>query len=116
MILHGAKYPTCAVAGVLIGQKDQILEAIPLVHSLLLPTPMIQIALNQVEIYATKKGLKMVGVYFGNEANVDVLIHSGVELIANQIQQKVGGEAVIVRVFVMDGSWILLPWIRNVMD
>ncbi len=101
MLLHGAKYPTLAIGGILIGSKNdrKVTDAIPLVHSLLLPTPPIQAALEQIEIYCKSKGLVILGLYVGNEANVDTSIHPAIELFANQVESNLGGGALIVRVF-----------------
>jgi hypothetical protein len=104
IMLHGAKYPSEAVSGVLLGSKQErkITRAVPLVHSILLPSPPVQIALEQIEVYAKQKKLEIVGLYFGNQVNVDVLIHPATELIANKIEENVGGGSVIVRVFLID--------------
>lgn len=58
MILHAAKYPHCAVNGILLSSKDSasgkkttIVDAMPLFHQCLNVTPMAEIALIQVNIY-----------------------------------------------------------------
>lgn len=56
MILHAAKYPHCAVNGILLSPKDStagklktpITDAMPLFHQCLNVTPMAEIALIQV--------------------------------------------------------------------
>lgn len=57
MILHAAKYPHCAVNGVLLskakgsagsGNSVEIVDAIPLFHQCLYVSPMAEIALIQV--------------------------------------------------------------------
>lgn len=54
MILHAAKYPHCAVNGILLSSnagKDksvQIVDAVPLFHQCLHVSPMAEIALVQV--------------------------------------------------------------------
>jgi ER membrane protein complex subunit 8/9 len=100
IILHGAKYPTEAVAGILLGSKKdrKIVDSVPLVHSLLLPTPLVQIAIEQVELYSKSQGLDILGLYFGNEANVNILVHPATELIGNQIEERLGGGSVMIRV------------------
>jgi hypothetical protein len=100
MILHAAKYPSLAVGGLLIGSKSErkVLEAIPIVHSQFLPTPLVQVAIEQVEIYSKRKGMQIIGVYFANEANVDVLIPSSIEAICNEIDTSIGGGSIIIRV------------------
>lgn len=57
IIFHAAKYPHCAVNGILLTEKDTeeneskglpIVDAIPLFHQCLHVTPMAEIALTQV--------------------------------------------------------------------
>ena len=56
MIFHAAKYPHCAVNGVLLADKESsvskkglhIVDAIPLFHQCLYVSPMVEIALIQV--------------------------------------------------------------------
>lgn len=52
IILHAAKYPHCAVNGVLLATKgdtsNTIIDAVPLFHQCLHVSPMAEIALLQV--------------------------------------------------------------------
>lgn len=54
MILHAAKYPHCAINGILLGRwnKDTeelvLMDAVPLFHICLQVSPMAEIALTQV--------------------------------------------------------------------
>lgn len=53
IILHAAKYPYCAVNGILLGSKTDssnisVVDAVPLFHQCLHVTPMSEIALVQV--------------------------------------------------------------------
>ncbi|ELT87052.1 hypothetical protein CAPTEDRAFT_111303 [Capitella teleta] len=56
MVLHAAKYPHCAVNGVLLAEKRQsgemktidLIDAIPLFHLSLSLAPMMEVALIQV--------------------------------------------------------------------
>lgn len=54
MILHAAKYPHCAINGLLLGRlnkdKDELVvtDAVPLFHVCLHVSPMAEIALTQV--------------------------------------------------------------------
>lgn len=59
MILHSAKYPHCAINGVLLAVDDKnnekpksitFVDAIPLFHLCLHITPMAEIALSQVYV------------------------------------------------------------------
>lgn len=58
MIFHAAKYPHCAVNGILLADKESsrgktlnIVDAIPLFHQCLHVTPMAEVALTQVIVY-----------------------------------------------------------------
>ena len=64
MMLHAAKYPHCAINGVLLAEEQKskedkkgrglfICDAIPLFHHCLHVTPMAEVALTQVCNYAT---------------------------------------------------------------
>ena len=72
LVLHAAKYPHAAVNGVLLIQKSghqyMIEEAVPLLHSNLTLSPMLEAALPQVEAYCRKKNLSLSGYYHVNES------------------------------------------------
>ena len=72
IILHAAKYPHCAVNGVLLakspakGQKVvklSLIDAIPLFHQNLGLTPMIEVALTQIEAHASGVGMTIAGKF-----------------------------------------------------
>ena len=72
IILHAAKYPHCAVNGVLLakspakGQKIaklSLIDAIPLFHQNLGLTPMIEVALTQIEAHASGVGMTIAGKF-----------------------------------------------------
>lgn len=74
MILHAAKYPHLAVNGVLLGKPTtaqakqfEIVDAIPLFHQCLYVTPMVEVALTQIETFAETEGLQIVGYYAAAE-------------------------------------------------
>lgn len=54
MILHAAKYPHCAINGVLLAKSSaknkeiEFVDAVPLFHLALNLTPMAEVALTQV--------------------------------------------------------------------
>jgi len=80
--LHLAKYPHCAVNGLLLGcqrrwKQDKIIEivdAIPLFHQCLHLTPMLEIALTHVDSHCETNQLFMAGYYEASEN-----LHSSVE-------------------------------------
>jgi len=56
VLLHAAKYPSCTVCGVLLGQtgsagKAIVEAAIPLFHLSMLLSPCVETALNQVSAH-----------------------------------------------------------------
>jgi len=82
MILHAAKYPHCAVNGVLLGNgKDNastgqksaihIEDVFPLFHECLNISPMAEVALIQIEALANKLGLQIAGYYVACEQFYD---------------------------------------------
>lgn len=87
MALHAAKYPHCAVNGVLLSSKAQIkglstsaspkmlvVDAIPLSHQTRGLSPMLEMGLALTESLAEQEGLVVVGVYHVNELFHDVIM------------------------------------------
>lgn len=91
IILHALKYPTTGVNGILIGEEKSsgpalagsdspdtsvhVFDCIPVSHSFITLTPLLELALAQVEAYtSTKTGskLRIVGYYQCNEQMNDV--------------------------------------------
>ncbi|KAI9284424.1 hypothetical protein BC943DRAFT_325626 [Umbelopsis sp. AD052] len=75
-LLHAAKFPSSEVCGVLLAEASDsetvnITQAVPLFHHWTTLTPMLEVALQQVDLYATKKKLEIVGWYVANENNTD---------------------------------------------
>lgn len=74
IILHAAKYPHCAVNGVLLAESTKIddpsrvkelniVDSIPLFHQCLHVTPMAEVALTQIDAVAQNSGLIIAGYY-----------------------------------------------------
>nr|XP_039248003.1 ER membrane protein complex subunit 8/9 homolog [Styela clava] len=69
--LHAAKYPHCGVNGVLLACKHSFTEskilnfvdAVPLFHQALQLTPMLEIALMNIDSYCSSHGLYIAGYY-----------------------------------------------------
>ncbi|GBG87698.1 hypothetical protein CBR_g45852, partial [Chara braunii] len=89
LVLHAFKYQSLAVNGVLIGRlrnagdggesadpkgnREVVVEdAVPLFHGQLALLPMLELALMQIESYASTENLSIVGYYHGNERYDDV--------------------------------------------
>ncbi|VDD74915.1 unnamed protein product [Mesocestoides corti] len=67
MIVHASKYPHAAVNGILLGEGGgngvlTIHECIPLFHGCLTLTPMLEVALYQIEAYSDTKNLKILKI------------------------------------------------------
>ncbi|CAG9859526.1 unnamed protein product [Phyllotreta striolata] len=73
MILHAIKYPHCTVNGVLLAKPSnsnnevEFVDCIPLFHVCVNLTPMAEIALMQIDEYASKKNLVIGGYYVAPE-------------------------------------------------
>ncbi|KAG5863619.1 hypothetical protein JTB14_026801 [Gonioctena quinquepunctata] len=75
MVLHAAKYPHCSVNGVLLSKTSplnnnkeiEFVDVIPLFHVCLNLTPMAEIALMQIDEYASRRGLTIAGYYVAPE-------------------------------------------------
>lgn len=69
MILHAAKYPHCAVNGLLLSNTKtssnnvEIVDVMPLFHQCLNVSPMAEIALIQTEAFASSNDLQIAGYY-----------------------------------------------------
>ncbi|KAI8085160.1 uncharacterized protein BX664DRAFT_338665 [Halteromyces radiatus] len=92
-LLHAAKYPANQVCGLLLGkvEKDSITHvttALPLFHHWTTLTPMLDMALQQAELYAKKKQLQIIGWYQANERVDDVSLHDNAIKVADAIRQR----------------------------
>ncbi|KAH9508890.1 ER membrane protein complex subunit 8 [Bulinus truncatus] len=94
LLLHAAKYPHAAVNGILLAEdtrgKDsskglKYVDCVPLFHVSLGLSPMLEIALLQIDVYAKSKGLVIAGYYQANENYNDNEINH----IASTIGKKV---------------------------
>ena len=111
MILHAAKYPHCAVNGVLIASKRRvknignssdssssntkmlvITDAVPLFHQNLGLAPMTEVALAQVDSTAALNGRTIVGFYHANEHFEDVSVDVFSQRIADKIANSSSDE------------------------
>lgn len=103
MVLHAAKYPHCAVNGLLLASaKDssnniEIIDVMPLFHQNLHLTPMAEIALVQTEALAAANDLQIAGYYAACELFQDNTIDKapGVR-IADKIAENNPNAAFIV--------------------
>lgn len=105
IIMHCAKYPHCAVNGVLLAVEDKntdkpksitYVDAIPLFHLCLHVTPMAEIALSQVEQWAESNGLIIAGYYLANENINDTSYDRPAHKIADKISEKCKASCLVV--------------------
>ncbi|CAI2733521.1 unnamed protein product [Schistosoma spindalis] len=72
MVLHAAKHPESSVNGILLSDQNHdsqiiITDYIPLFHSVINLTPMLETALYHVDSYCAAKGLQICGYFQANE-------------------------------------------------
>lgn len=106
IILHAAKYPHCAINGLLLAKQKskndtksselRIEDAIPLFHICLHVSPMAEIALTTVDQYATSKGLVIAGYYLANETINDLSTDKPAHRIADKIVENYGSGLLVV--------------------
>nr|XP_019570013.1 PREDICTED: ER membrane protein complex subunit 9 isoform X3 [Rhinolophus sinicus] len=74
MCLHAARYPHAAVNGLLLapapasGECLCLTDCVPLFHSHLALSVMLEVALNQVDVWGAQAGLVVAGYYHANAA------------------------------------------------
>ncbi|ORX46813.1 UPF0172-domain-containing protein [Hesseltinella vesiculosa] len=92
-LLHAAKYPSSSVCGLLLGKIENntvhsIEAAVPLFHHWTTLTPMLESALQQVELFAAKQGQQIVGLYQGNQRADDTVLPDHTVKLANAIRDR----------------------------
>jgi len=115
MILHAAKYPHCATNGLLLAQaqKDSrkcltLTDCIPLFHQSEGLTPMLEVALGQIEARCERAGLVVAGYYHANRSLKDNSVDVFSQKIADKVAENTlssshkkgtgGGSAVLVTI------------------
>ncbi|KAI7847550.1 hypothetical protein BDC45DRAFT_491643 [Circinella umbellata] len=98
-LLHAAKYPDALVCGLLLGEVNNngsinVKTGLSLFHHWTSMTPMLEVALQKAELYASKKKLKIVGWYQANAGLKDTTLHENVVRVADVIRRN-SGEAVV---------------------
>ncbi|OAD46984.1 ER membrane protein complex subunit 8/9 like protein, partial [Eufriesea mexicana] len=106
IILHAAKYPHCAINGLLLakqGNKNdgksvelRIEDVIPLFHICLHVSPMAEVALTMIDQYAISKGLVLAGYYLANENINDLSTDKPAHKIADKIAENCGCTLLVV--------------------
>lgn len=106
IILHAAKYPHCAINGLLLVKPKndadgklselQVVDAVPLFHISLHVSPMAEVALTLVDQLATHHGLVIGGYYLANENLNDLSTDRPAHKIADKIAENYGNALLAV--------------------
>ncbi|KAG0203188.1 hypothetical protein BGX28_004455 [Mortierella sp. GBA30] len=87
-LLHAAKYPTTAVNGVFLADSsNNVVDAVPFFHFWSTLTPMLEVAMAQVDLHCKANGLRIIGYYEANERLDDEALSLVGQKIASQILQ-----------------------------
>ncbi|KAG0244603.1 hypothetical protein B0O80DRAFT_453931 [Mortierella sp. GBAus27b] len=97
-LLHAAKHPTTAVNGVFLADKStgHVVDAVPLFHFWNTLTPMLEVAMSQVDLHCQAHGLRIAGYYEANERLNDEALSVVGQRIASQILQTNSGAFAVV--------------------
>nr|BAN20869.1 conserved hypothetical protein [Riptortus pedestris] len=107
IILHAAKYPHCAVNGLLLTETSKskdpkknkslvISDVVPLFHLCLHLSPMAEVALTQVDTVGSLKGFTIAGYYTANETLDDMSIDKPATRIADKIAESFNSACLVV--------------------
>ncbi|RIA98120.1 hypothetical protein C1645_176215 [Glomus cerebriforme] len=106
IILHACKHSSRTVNGVLLAQqvsdndnttnKIIIVDAVPLFHHWNTLTPMLEVGLQQIEIYANRKKLNVVGYYHANERVDDNKLPPFGQKIVSKLQENFNNAIALV--------------------
>ncbi|CAL1527954.1 unnamed protein product [Lymnaea stagnalis] len=97
LILHAAKYPHSSVNGVLLAEDNKgkesskplkYVDCIPLFHVSLGLSPMLEMALLQIDAYCKSQGLVIAGYYHANENYGDNEMNHIAKTIGRKIQEN----------------------------
>ncbi|KAI9486397.1 MAG: hypothetical protein EXX96DRAFT_41594 [Benjaminiella poitrasii] len=106
-LLHAAKYPASDVCGVLLGKNTtagiEVQTAVPFFHHWTTLTSMLEVALEQVNIYAKKNDLAIIGWYHGNARLEDHVLPERAIKVAETIKKNNNDKAII---FLLDNKQI----------
>uniref|UniRef100_A0A0K2UJZ8 MPN domain-containing protein n=1 Tax=Lepeophtheirus salmonis TaxID=72036 RepID=A0A0K2UJZ8_LEPSM len=95
IICHAAKYPSCAINGLLLSSRVGsdplvVVDAVPLFHDAIGLTPMLEVALAQIESrFGSDKDCIILGVYHANELFSNVQVDVFNQRIADKVEQTI---------------------------
>uniref|UniRef100_UPI00398F7757 ER membrane protein complex subunit 9-like n=1 Tax=Pristiophorus japonicus TaxID=55135 RepID=UPI00398F7757 len=105
MQLHAAKYPCRAVNGLLLADKVPevpggecllLTDCVPLFHNSLALTVMLEVALNQVDLWSAANNQVIAGYYQANNHVRDTSLNSVAVKIADRVAEHVRGAVLIM--------------------
>lgn len=97
MIMHAAKYPHCAVNGLLLstkrdtGKRAVLVDCVPLFHQTEGLTPMLEVALAQIESRCDRMGLMVSGYYHASRSFKD---STAIDVFSQRIADKIAENSV----------------------
>ncbi|KAK7806708.1 hypothetical protein U0070_005369 [Myodes glareolus] len=110
MVLHGAKYPHCAVNGLLVAERQRprkehppgsgshtlFVDCIPLFHGTLALAPMLEVALTLIDSWCKENSYVIAGYYQANERVKDASPNQVAEKVASRIAEGFSDTALIM--------------------
>lgn len=105
MVLHGAKYPHCAVNGLLVAERPPaprppqpalFVDCIPLFHGTLALAPMLEVALTLIDSWCKENSYVIAGYYQANERVKDASPNQVAEKVASRIAEGFTDTALIM--------------------
>ncbi|KAF7244639.1 ER membrane protein complex subunit 8 [Varanus komodoensis] len=106
MVLHGAKYPHCAVNGLLVAERQPprgrerepalLVDCIPLFHGGLALAPMLEVALTLIDSWCKENSYVIAGYYQANERMKDASPNQVAEKVASRIAEGFNDPALIM--------------------
>ncbi|XP_066570180.1 ER membrane protein complex subunit 8 [Amia ocellicauda] len=104
MLLHAAKYPHCAVNGLLVAERQKrkdgqpvlCVDCIPLFHGTLALAPMLEVALTLIDTWCKENKYIIAGYYQANERMKEIRPNQVAEKVAARIAENFNEAALIM--------------------
>ncbi|KAK3570938.1 hypothetical protein QTP86_030928 [Hemibagrus guttatus] len=108
MLLHAAKYPHCAVNGLLVAEKQKdkkkeghgapvlCVDCVPLFHGSLALAPMLEVALCLIDTWCKENKYVIAGYYQANDRIKDARPGQVAEKVATRILENFSNAAMII--------------------
>ncbi|KAL1925813.1 uncharacterized protein VTP21DRAFT_696 [Calcarisporiella thermophila] len=87
-LLHALKHPSHAVVGLLLAREQKIVDAIPVLHFWSDLSGTLEMALQQVDIYAAENDMQIAGLYVANPALSDRTLPTSAVRVLDRIRQN----------------------------